>query len=871
LDAAHVPLDRRQFCGYLPISTRTRQEYASQPNKDALPMSAGIVVAADPRTAIDRWPVLTSYEGEKLARVALPIGGIGTGTVSLGGRGDLHDWEIVNRPAKGFTPDKAFFVVRSASADGTHLRCLEGPLSPQTHEGPFGEISPHAGLPRFASATFHAAYPFGQVELHDDDIPLSVRLEAFNPLIPGDSDRSGIPIAELRYVVENSGTVPADVSIAGVLENFVGRDGFRGKSIDNINERRSGDGITGVFMHSNGVASDAEQWGSIALSVLDDDLRVSTRESWADLNWGDTLLDFWDDFEADGELDPRDRGKVHAPVASVCAKATLAPAEERTFTFLLTWHFPNRQSWHSDTPDAVRVGNYYATQYDDAWEVAVRTCALLGALERDTVDFVTSFCSSPLPNVVKEAALYNVSTLRTQTSFRIEDGTILGWEGCNDHWGSCHGSCTHVWNYEQATAFLFGDLARSMRDVEFLSSTRPDGRMSFRSELPLSRATDWPTAAADGQMGCIMKLYRDWQLHGDESWLAKRWPSARRALEFAWVEGGWDADQDGVMEGCQHNTMDVEYFGPNPQMGFWYLGALRASEEMACHLGDDLFAERCRALFLSGSAWIDANLFNGEYYEHEIRPIRNPNAIAPGLRHIVDHNPDLGATDLSNPDFQIGAGCLVDQLVGQYMAHVCGLGYLGDPAKIRTALASDFTYNFKPTLRSHFNHLRTFALGDEAAMLMASYPFGRRPTRPFPYFNEVMTGFEYTAAVHMLYEGDTVHGLEVIDAIRARYDGERRSPFNEAECGHHYARAMASWAAVLAMTGFHYSAVRREMRFGTLPSGSRTFWSTGDAWGILANSADGYSLECHQGIVRVDTLLIDGNPVNFGITEPANP
>ncbi|MGI8485510.1 MAG: GH116 family glycosyl hydrolase, partial [Thermomicrobiales bacterium] len=389
------------------------------------------------------------------------------------------------------------------------------------------------------------------------------------------------------------------------------------------------------------------------------------------------------------------------------------------------------------------------------------------------------------------------------------------------------------------------------------------GQMSFRSELSLSRATEWPTAAADGQVGCIMKLYRDWQLYGDETWLAARWPSARRALEFAWVDGGWDADQDGVMEGCQHNTMDVEYYGPNPQMGFWYLGALRASEEMARHLGDDAFADRCRALFTSGSAWIDANLFNGEYYEHEIRPIPNPADIAPGLRHVMANNPDLGAADLSDPDFQIGSGCLVDQLVGQYMAHVCGLGYLGDRNKIQTALASDFTYNFKPTLRSHFNHLRTFALGDETAMLMASYPLGRRPARPFPYFNEVMTGFEYTAAVHMLYEGDTSHGLQVIEAIRARYDGERRSPFNEAECGHHYARAMASWAAILALTGFHYSAVTGEMQFKERTQGSRTFWSTGNAWGVLALGESGYEIEVHQGTVNLITLRIGGNTAKF--------
>ena len=119
-------------------------------------------------------------------------------------------------------------------------------------------------------------------------------------------------------------------------------------------------------------------------------------------------------------------------------------------------------------------------------------------------------------------------------------------------------------------------------------------------------------------MGCLMKLYRDWQLSGDDTMLRALWPKARRALEFCWIDGGWDADQDGVMEGCQHNTMDVEYYGPNPQMGAWYLGALRVAEEMAGHLGEQAFAQRCRELFERGSQWLDAHLFNGEYYYQRV-------------------------------------------------------------------------------------------------------------------------------------------------------------------------------------------------------------------------------------------------------------
>jgi uncharacterized protein (DUF608 family) len=292
-----------------------------------------------------------------------------------------------------------------------------------------------------------------------------------------------------------------------------------------------------------------------------------------------------------------------------------------------------------------------------------------------------------------------------------------------------------VWNYEQAMAFLFADLAGRMREVEFLQATRDNGHMSFRVNLPLDKKDHWFLAAADGQMGCLMKLYRDWQLSGDDEMLRRLWPMARKALEFCWVPGGWDADRDGVMEGCQHNTMDVEYFGPNGQMGGWYLGALRACEEMARYLGEADFAATCRRLFDSGSRWMDENLFNGEYYEHQIRPPKDASAIAEGLRS------SMGSANVDDPILQLGSACLVDQLVGQYMAHVCGLGYLLNPENVRTTLRSIYRYNFRKEFYSHFNHNRSFVLNDEHALLMATFPRGRRPRQPFPYETEVMTGF----------------------------------------------------------------------------------------------------------------------------------
>jgi non-lysosomal glucosylceramidase len=374
------------------------------------------------------WPALTRYGPDSLARIALPVGGIGTGTVSLGGRGDLRDWEIVNRPAKGFEPRPAFLAVRTRTADGRiTARALEGPLDAALYEGSSGAIAANHGLPRFRNCAFEAAYPFGQVLLSDPDVPVTARLQAFNPLIPGDTEASGIPVAVLRVMLENSAAEAVEASVCITLRNFIGEDGTNGAPRANVNEPRqgnNGNGVRGVLLRSDGVDPAAEQWGTIALATTAPATNVSYRTALAPLTWGSAMLDFWDDFLADGALDEREAGKVDSPVASLAVHEVVPAHGAAAVTFLLTWHFPNRPSW---TPDGVprrnvggqgrydqgppTIGNYYATRYADAWDVAERTAAALPELEARTLRFVEAFLSADLPDAVKEAALYNVSTL----------------------------------------------------------------------------------------------------------------------------------------------------------------------------------------------------------------------------------------------------------------------------------------------------------------------------------------------------------------------------------------------------------------------------------------------------------------------------
>ena len=569
------------------------------------------------------WPVLKTYDRDHVEKIALPLGGIGTGTVSLGGRGNLTDWEIMNRPAKGYIPYAGqqtgpFFALRVASGGVPFTRALEGPLPLSAYEASHGSTAVNHGLPRFREVSFAAAYPLGQVLLSDPDSPVDVRLEAFNPLIPGDAEASGMPVAMFRFVLINKTGRPLRAAVCGTLPNFIGADGS-GTTRDwkndpitsgpkkNKNEFRSTDGLRGLFLTSEGVDPKHEAWGTMALAAAAG-TRGSSRTTWVAAGWGTSLLDFWDDFSADGVLDARPATAEDMPFGSLTVEVDLPANGSAEATFYLTWHFPNRVTWSpKGTPDDV-IGNYYTTRWPDAWAAAEDFAARAAGLEDRTVEFVRAFAGSTLPAEVKEAALFNLSTLRTQTCFRTRDGRFFGFEGSSNTSGCCWGSCTHVWNYEQATAFLFGALARSMRETEFLEATDDQGLMSFRVRLPIDRAREFGKAAADGQMGTIMKAFREWKMSGDQAWLARLWPGVKRALSFAWIKGGWDADRDGVMEGCQHNTMDVEYYGPNPQMEIWYLGALRAAEEMAAGVGDKTFAKLCRGLFAKGRAWTDANL-----------------------------------------------------------------------------------------------------------------------------------------------------------------------------------------------------------------------------------------------------------------------
>ena len=838
----NIETDRRNFLKSMALASA-----ATVPQAEA-DHASSVVKTAESSVEYPR-----SFTGPALAMLSFPLGGIGAGSVGLGGRGQLRDWEIFNCADKGNSLLYAFpsiWVKPQGGAAVAHV--LESRIE-TPYEGQDGLGSRNApGLSRLQGATFTGEFPKARIDFHDNRLPVQITLEAGTPFIPLDGDASGLPLASLRYRVRNNGRVPAEVSIAYSIENPVKSlrhtDTSHGLPDKRTNQFRSAGELNGLFMSNPALEETDEGNGSFALAVLEKEpSQISHLPGWPAGKWWNSALLFWDDFSTDGALGPAAANL--SAVGALAIRKRIQPGEEASYSFLLAWHFPNRTpqrcGWTAPKgQEKTVIGNWYATKFGDAWAVAKFAAANLPELQRRTDGFVHAVRETTVPNVIKEAAMSNLSTLVSTTSFRTADGEFHGFEGADDHLGCCFGNCTHVWNYETATAHLFPSFSQSLRRSAFGYSMDERGAMYFRQLLPDGYERSG-FAAADGQMGQIIKVYMDWQLSGDRKFLEEFWPKAKRALEFAWIEGGWDANRDGVLEGVQHNTYDVEFYGPNPLCTIYYLGALRASEEMARALQDQASTTEYRRLFESGRHWLDANLFNGEYYIQRIEG-RPENSIAKGLRG------NAGADDPEHPQFQVGKGCLIDQLLGQYLAEVCGLGTLIDSQHLEKALNSIYRHNHKAHLYDHDTVQRTFALNDEAALVICDYPGGERPKIPFPYYAEVMTGFEHAAAALMLYRGRIGQGVDCINDIRERYDGIRRNPWDEAECGHHYARAMASWSSLLALSGFQYRGSER--RLTITPRVQRpivqSFWSAGQGWGSFTLASENeLSLRVSEGSI----------------------
>lgn len=504
---------------------------------------------------------------------------------------------------------------------------------------------------------------------------------------------------------------------------------------------------------------------------------------------------------------------------------------------------------------------WYSERFKSLNEVIGYWDANQAMLEKNSRLFSDAFYSSSLPAEVLEAVAANLTILKSPTVLRQWDGRFWAWEGCQDSFGSCHGSCTHVWNYAQALPHLFPSLERTLRETEFRVSQNTEGHQNFRVNLPISAPPHNFHAAADGQLGGIMKIYREWRISGDTQWMKDLFPAVKKSLDYCIRT--WDPLHKGYLEEPHHNTYDIEFWGPDGMCTSFYLGALTAFIEMGKELKQPV--KEYTALLSKGKKYMETALFDGEYF---IQKIQWEGLQAPNPVDVMSFGGSYSEEALKllkeeGPKYQYGTGCLSDGILGMWMASVCGLDEVLDNEKVRSHLVAVHKYNLKHDLVDHFNPQRpVYACGKDGGLLLCTWPKGGMLSLPFVYSNEVWTGIEYQVASHLMMKGEVEKGLDIVRECRERYDGRVRNPFNEIECGHWYARAMASYGMLQGLTGVRYDAVDKTMYINSKIGDFKSFISTDTGFGTIEWKAGKPVLNVVYGNIDVKRYNVSGKIVD---------
>jgi uncharacterized protein (DUF608 family) len=813
------------------------------------------------------------YTGDYTNRIAFPIGGMGTGMFCLEGSGAISNMSLRHRPEVFHEP--AMFAALHIKDVNNTTKILEGQVPDWKKFGmPLSALGGGGtwGLPRYKENTFTARFPFAEIELKDDQMPVDVKINAWNPFIPTDADNSSLPVGGLEYEFKNTGDTVIEAIFSYNTRNFMY---VHGKGTSCIKSHENG-----FILYQSGAGDEPFHQGEFA--IFTDDPETKVNHNWFRGGWFDPLTICWNNVVT-GTIENNPPELEGATGASLFVPVKLEPGEVKTVKLYMAWYVPYSNlriggdpKSGSDYPNIPECtdgttkcypydnkgdGDYrpwYSNKFENIKEVSAYWLKNYNDLKSKTKLFTEAFYNSTLPAEVVEAVTANLTILKSPTVFRQYDGRMWNWEGCGDTWGSCHGSCTHVWNYAQAVPHLFPAMERTLRETEYYAGQNKEGHQVFRSNLPIRPVIHDFHSAADGQLGGIMKVYREWRISGDNNWLKEIYPFVKASMDYCIRT--WDPREVGAIEEPHHNTYDIEFWGADGMITSFYTGALQAICLMGKYLGEDI--SRYEALMDKSKVYMETKLFDGEYFIQNIQ-WKGLNADDPTKVQAFNSgysDEALKILEAEGPKYQYGKGCLSDGILGSWMSIVCGMPEIIDKTKVTSHLNAVHKYNLKHDLREHANPQRpTFAMGNEGGLLLCSWPKGGKPKLPFVYSDEVWTGIEYQVAAHLMFEGEVEKGLEIVRACRDRYSGEIRNPFNEYECGAWYARAMASYALLEGLTGIRYDAVDKTIYFDSrIGDDFVSFLSTDTGFANVGLKNGKPFLEVKYGEIDIQECLVSG-------------
>jgi uncharacterized protein (DUF608 family) len=748
----------------------------------------------------------------------MPVGGINTGTVYLGGDGRLWLWDIFNSQQEGIDPKSVDWGTelhvgkKVRSRDGSAYVQPARDIRPMEQGFAFKiQVGKQTYLKKMIAddwdeIVFEATYPMASIRYISKELPLEITANVYSPFIPLDEKSSGLPCTIYSFSIKNNSQMPVSVSILGWLENKVSIRSAGSKDIRRNEVLAEGKLKTvqgSINLNGSLLQLQDPDFGTLGIASLGGDSKAIT-----DLQFPITLASFAQQNEKFTE-----KTIDQQLIAAVRAVYQIKPGATIEAHFSIAWHFANLK-----LNQAIQdKGRYYANWFSSASEVLTYVHQNFSSLSNTSKLWKNTWFDSSLPWWFLERTFSNISTLATTTAHRFRSGRFYAWEGV----GCCEGTCTHVWQYAQAVGRIFPGIERDTRQrIDLGLSLQPDGMIWYRGEVV-------KTAAIDGQAGTILRIYREHQMSVDKKFLNKNWDKIKLATEWVIRQ---DKNQDGMEDTPIENTLDAVWDGEIAWLVGLCIAAVKAAGAMAAEMKDSEFEKICNEYVIKGSRNMEEKLFNGEYFIHRPDEIK-------GREKLGSYNT-----------------CHIDQVYGQSWSHQVALGRIIDKEKTLKALQSLWKYNFTPDVGPYIKERtggRPYALAGEGGLVMNTNP--KNETRPYGdnitwqlgYFHECMSGFEHQVASHMMAEGMTDEAMVITRMIHDRYHAAKRNPFNEIECSDHYARAMASYGTFITACGFEYHGPNGHMAFNPKlnPEKFKAPFTSAAAWGCYEQERGSQKLQ----------------------------
>lgn len=638
-----------------------------------------------------------------------PVGGFGAGTFSRTYRGDFARWHLkagVHKYQTVYVNQFAMFQKSEGESDGVAQVLFTGHPSD-------GALSSWAWDYPVSAGDYAALYPKSWFDYQWAKFPAHVTIEQFSPILPDNYKETSYPVAVYRVHAENPTSRPVTVSVLLSWANMLGW--FRSYSHDFSGKLNEGN-------HNHFASQSLGAAGTMKGIVFDRDRANGTQNEWdgqfmiaaleaqgVEVSYQTTFRangdgsEVWQPFAKDGRLSNDDQKWVSSSerlAGAIAVRFTLQPGEKRIVPLVIAWDTPVAQfgagrKWYR------RYTDFYGTSGSNALSIA-RDGLLNSTVWSDAIDRWQA------PTVNDETKPLWYRGMLFNELYDLADG--------GSFWGRPVGSdpkapptfgymeCFDYPYYSTLDVLFYG----SMPLVKFWPEIDKQVLRQFADtvprEIPQKNIWAWKTqqtneltlrvrkniGAVPHDLGVpnedpfvlvnqfnwqdtngwkdlnskfVLMVYRDFVLTGrkDSAFLRYEWPAVKDAIAYLrrFDHGSGLPEDDGYPD----QTYDTWLArGVSAYSGGLWLGALRASEEMARATGESASASEYHQMFLKAQKSYIGELWNGQYFSY-----------------------DTGSEYRDNIQ--------ADQLAGQWYADLTGLGDLVPRDMRQKALRKIFDFN----------------------------------------------------------------------------------------------------------------------------------------------------------------------------------